>query len=242
MKRLIGIPVLCLLATLGASVNAHAADSAVNYWITRQGQTNAITSINVGLNEEFTLSVWYSTDLTNTNVVSTFLGYDTSAKFGNTPTAAPIDNKITMTSANGFNIASSWNGNITNKVAGSMPTTGSAHYYGLTTNFNTLSGEYVTATAGTRLYDVTLKNIGVGTGQSYVVKLWDNPGTSASYDTYLAGKTASLASKTLSPGNGAQWTYDLNVTNTAPVPEPSALMAFGSGILGLAGYVIRRKK
>ena len=98
-------------------------------------------------------------------------------------------------------------------------------------NVCTETGDFPGPTLNAGTYWLNLNNAVVSTGDPVY---WDeNSGPSSASENYLG--TIPSESFTLDPGNDTTVT-----TTTSSTPEPSSVMLFGSGALGLAG-VLRRK-
>lgn len=210
--------------------------SALQFWFTRAGDTTPITELMVAPGEVINLSVWVQHD-TPIKGIELMVGWDTAIRRGSTGT--PLDNKVVL---NGdldtavTNITTAFGDPIAKLLAGARhpgePSTqnnGQPRPWGLRLTLATLSN--VNVSGGLRIVDVSLRNQGVMPGDApYPVVVWD-AGVGSSYTTVVTLADGNL----LRPGGST-------TLNLVPVPEPGGLMALATGIVGLAGMALRRRR
>ncbi|GBC97045.1 hypothetical protein HRbin16_02861 [bacterium HR16] len=201
--------------------------SALQFWITKAGETTPITELTVAPGEEFQISVWVQHG-NRVNSVIAMLGYDRATALGTS--ALPLDGKIEGVTVevlppSGFTGAVQKGGA---RGTGPRP-------YGYSILIANVSGD-ADISAGLRMANVTLKNVGLMPGDSpYPVVIWD-AGLGGSW-TSLATEPPSTPVRPLGGQSGEA--YRLNLV---PVPEPGGLMALATGIVGLAGMALRRRR
>ena len=177
-----------------AAAGAHAGNATTaDWWITANGGTIPITTAEIGVDlnvSTVTLDVWYSTDGDHA-AVSTFFAWDTTDT-GWPGSGDTIQNKLTGQVATGIDTVL-WHRTDVNKnllvgARGSNP-----FPYGNYVSLNALYGSNpAPATTATRLFSVTLTNIGLAAGESFDVFLYNAPGpVTPGGDTYLTS-TSSL--------------------------------------------------
>lgn len=201
--------------------------SALQYWISKAGEITPITELMVAPGEVFTLSVWaqHSPELVQAFEVP--LGWTTAEAKG--PAASPAPAKVVP---HGGIPAAVTNElpypGIIQKSQGGFEGTGTRPY-GLWWVFLTLGT--VDASAGVRLFDITFKNESLVPGDApYPIVVWDF-GSGRSWTAL-----ATLTGGATIPSTG---TYTLNLV---PVPEPGSLIALATGVAGLVGVALRRRR
>lgn len=201
--------------------------SALQFWISKAGDSTPITELMVAPGAVVDLSVWVQHDEVIKGL-EVMLGWDRSNSSGTA--ATPLDNKIVL---NGdlnsavTDITAAFGAPTAKVLAGARGT--GARPWGLRIAFATLSD--VDTSGGLKVFDISLKNQGLMPGESpYPVTIWDS-GSGASYTSFVILGTGAA----LRPGSS----YTLNLV---PVPEPGSLMALATGVVGLAGMALRRRR
>ena len=204
--------------------------SALQFWITKAGDTTPITELMVAPGEVFTISVWaqHAPDLVKG--LEVVLGYSTATTMGVSASPAPakvlpeppppsfasVTNELPDLGPSG----KYWGGF---RGSGTRP-------YGLRWVLLSALGS-TDLSAGKKLFDITFKNESLMPGDApYPIILHDN-GSGSSW-TLLA----TLADGRNIPSSGS---YTVNLV---PVPEPGSLMALATGVVGLAGMALRRRR
>jgi hypothetical protein len=201
--------------------------SALQFWFTKAGDTTPITELMVAPGEEFTISVWVQHE-NRVNSILVMLGYDRTRGLG--ANASPIDKKIAGVGVNtnpptGFTAAVQKGG-----ARGS-----DTRPYGYSILVANVQGD-TSISAGYRLADVTLRNDGLMPGDTpYPIVIWD-AGTGGTWTTMVT-EPPSTPVRPLGGRVGSAYTLNL-----VPVPEPGGLMALATGIVGLAGMALRRRR
>jgi len=139
------------------------------------------------------------------------------------------------------NITTVVGGPIFKQLAGARhpgePTTqnnGQVRPWGLRISFATLSN--VNIAGGLSILDISLKNQGLLPGAlPYPVVVWDS-GVGGSYTSFVTLADGNQL-RPLQGQSGPAYTLNL-----VPVPEPGGLMALATGIVGLAGMALRRRR
>ena len=226
-KLLLIIIVLSLMAGSAFAYN-------LNYQFTLAGSSAAISQAQIGgIGSTLNISIWIKSDVQQIASVATLYGWDKSTTFGTA--AVKIDNKLTGSTAS--NIASGWETLPANLIEGGKATTGT-RLYGTYVAGGRATGTSTTLPDWTRLFDITLTNAALAAGESYLTKLWDNPGTNGpGGETYIADFLGAKYSPSAVP--------TLNIYRAAgtppPVPEPGTLAAMGSCLVGFVSF-LRKKK
>lgn len=202
--------------------------SALQFWISKAGDSTPITEMMVAPGESFTLSVWIQHSPEKIKGVEVMFGYDRANSMGTA--ATPLDGEIVLDGTLDTAIVPGLAelGPPLKSLAGARGT--GARPYGVRYVLLSATGS-ADVTAGAKLFDIKLKNQGLMPGDApYTLYLWDY-GSGASYTMLATLETGA----TIRPGGS----YTLNLV---PVPEPGSLMALATGVVGLAGMALRRRR
>ncbi len=224
--------------------------SALQFWFTKAGETTPITELVVAPNEVFTLSVWTQHDQPVT-AIGVMVGWDTADKRG--PSASPQEKKVelngTLSQAvrNYFRYENlgdpdtdddDWGMRTNVRRLGGA---GSDRPYGLEVAWTVWANNAavfrlaaVDISDGIKLFDITLINKGVVPGSSpYPLVIYSDPTTNAWTSLVVLSQQAGGA--TVRPAGST-------ILTLVPVPEPGSLMALATGVVGLAGMALRRRR
>ena len=231
---------LILASLISATVMASTSASAsyVTFFFAEKGTTTQITDKTIGgIGTTFDLTLCMKiVDMSfPVSFVDTFVGFDQTNKVGDS--ATPLLGKIGLNGtlsaavknpdANFMSTVKALSGGETPSGAGDD----SLRPYGVDVNqFADLQSEIDFGNDVVKLFDISLKNLGIGSGGTYTLVLWD-AGTGA-LNTSLISNTANDIYR---PGNYAG-TLTLH---TAAVPEPASMIALG---LGASALLMRRRK
>ena len=243
--------VMCVVAVLAAmSGMAQAAVvNGVDFWFATDAIGTPISSLDVVAGKDFDVSVWYNTSPVFLHTsLELMVGWSKSP--ANSPAAKPKgtaavagDTMITnRNGAVGFTdvMTGGWAAPKANDVGGPKNADDSQGSYGshLTMIWAT-AGESTSVTAPEKMKIGTLNltNSGIAVGDFYTMKIWraaaPATGNWSSYIGVSGNQNQEQAPTILTVNSIA------DPTNV--VPEPSSMIALGSGVLGLFG-LIRRKR
>lgn len=226
-----------VLASLVAVAGLVSSASAyVTFYFAEKGTTNKITDLNIGdIGSTFDLTVCMQIVGMRfpVSAVDAFVGFDRTTS--NLTTATPMDLKIGL---NGALAAAITNYNVNLPIRMRALTggetkvgmgDGSVRPYGVDVNlFADFGSEYDFGNDPVALFDISLKNIGLGSG-TYDLVIWD-----AGQGAINTSLITNLNSDIVRPGD-----YAGRLTLHAPVPEPASLIALG---LGASALLMRRRK
>jgi hypothetical protein len=243
MRKIIISMVLVLIVA-----SCSIANATISWYATESGQTTAINAVTIGstVGSTVTLDIWYASDLQLSSVTTMFT-WDLANSKGTAAVKTETSNLLTGVAT--VSAPADWPSLTTNVLAGAYaPTASESRGYGNYVSLSKAAGSYADATTGTKLFSVTLTNQSGASYVSRVVSLLSktpspitaNPG---GYDSYGIAKGITQKQYALMTP-GALTSYDITVSAPqAPpsVPEPSSMLALGSGVVGLLGFLRRRR-
>ena len=204
--------------------------SALQYLISKAGETAPISQLIVAPGEVINLSVWIQ-HTGEVKGIEVMMGWDRSNTMG--VNATPLDNKIVLNGTVDTAVTNIYDGlgaPIFKRLAGARATTTTGpRPWGLRIVWASLTG--IVPEPPVRLFDISLRNDGLMPGDpNYPIVIWDL-GSGASYTSFVILGNG----QPLRPGGST--TLEL-----VPVPEPGSLMALATGVVGLAGMALRRRR
>ena len=237
MKKYSLVLIAVLLIAISGAANAV---NSISWFATLNGSSTAITSAEIGgIGSTLLLDIWYSSDATLSSVTSMFT-WDSATSKG--VAATKLDNILSGALATGMD-TSVWTGGSLNKNdrGGAYAVSGTRGYGNYVALSKAAGSGSVGPTAGTKLFTVELTNLALNEGDSKIASLVSVNTTVNTLGWNSYGVLASGGTKIFSsPAN-----YDITISrpNSQPpsVPEPSSIIALGSGALGLLGFLRRRR-
>lgn len=211
--------IAAMLLAFGLSGSVCAEE--VDFWIGDSTGT-PVTQANTAINGEVTLSVWMTNNY-QTKALELLFGYDTTESKG--ASATKLDNKIGLVSVAYGAVASAmtskhpynWYGGDYSSSSTERRPGGYRLALDLPVAPPTALGAYGTAT---KVFDITLKNLGVASGEEYYVGLWNAGSTSTSGGSFCTkARTTSMfrdvdSGDSYNPVYGAGTGWAVKITNT----------------------------
>lgn len=240
--------VLCV-GWLCAAGSVWARQDTPQFSFARAGSTTPLTTLTVGQNETFTVSLFYQYQPTTPftyQAVNVFVGFDQATTAGSS--ATPQTGRISFAAGQNQNTAV---GNVNPDFVNLQPnglgggqdpvgqTSSALRPYGVDVSLeaaNGISGFSGTGPSPVRLFDFTLRNVSLAQGQTQQLTVYTSGNTdTVDYDTYLTDGVSFVRPAT-------SFTLTL-VGGAAVIPEPSTLGLILLGALaGLPFQQITRKR
>ena len=232
LKYLLLGMLLCLV------ISATAANATVEFWIGDAGSSAKIAGnkLDVLTGTNFTLGLYCTSDFTASTIYDLVIGYDASTvtTYGKDKGAGVTGNLtlVSVDQTNGLGYTANPLMNGTSRAASSL--IGDKNWYSFDASAARAAGDALT---DAKLFEFTFTNNMLAGGEYYISVVGKKAATpEASWNSVLKNSTTKEYD-----ADGYVLTVNSISPNVPAVPEPSSMIALGSGALGLLGFLRRRR-